>query len=132
MKRFFLTMAALAVTAMPATATAKSNLEGRWKNGHMEIVIAPCGGSLCGTVVKASPKQQAKAERGSGTDLVGARVISNIHPAGTRAYRADVFVADKNVSARGTIREVSADRLSVRGCVLAIICKTTNWDRVSR
>ena len=132
MKRFFLTLAAFAVTAMPVAATAKSNLEGRWKNGHMEIVIAPCGGALCGTVVKASAKQQAKAERGSGTDLLGARVISNIRPAGAKAYRADVFVADKNMNAHGTIREVNADRLSVRGCVLAIICKTTNWDRVSR
>jgi uncharacterized protein (DUF2147 family) len=132
MKRFFLTLAAFAVTAMPVAATAKSNLEGRWKNGHMEIVIAPCGGVLCGTVVKASAKQQAKAERGSGTDLLGARVISNIRPAGAKAYRADVFVADKNMNAHGTIREVNADRLSVRGCVLAIICKTTNWDRVSR
>jgi uncharacterized protein (DUF2147 family) len=132
MKRFFLTLAAIAVTATPIAATAKSNLEGRWKNGHMEIVIAPCGKVLCGTVVKASPKQQAKAERGSGTDLVGARVISNIRPAGAGAYRADVFVADKNMNAHGTIREVNADRLSVRGCVLAIICKTTNWDRVSR
>lgn len=132
MKRFFLTMAALAATAAPSVATAKSNLEGRWKNGHMEIVIAPCGRSLCGTVARASPKQKAKAERGSGTDLVGARVISNIQPAGSRAYRADVFVADRNVHARGTIREVNDDRLSVRGCVLAIICKTTNWDRVSR
>ena len=132
MKRFFLTLAAFALLAVPATATAKGNLEGRWKNGHMEIVIAPCGGALCGTVVKASPKQQAKAERGSGTDLVGARVISNIRAAGAGTYRADVFVADKNVNARGTIREVDADRLTVRGCVLAIICKTTNWDRVSR
>ncbi len=104
MKRFFLTLAAFAVTAMPATATAKSNLEGRWKNGHMEIVIAPCGGALCGTVVKASPKQQAKAERGSGTDLVGARVISNIRPAGSGAYRADVFVADKNINRRVAVR----------------------------
>jgi uncharacterized protein (DUF2147 family) len=132
MKRFFLTLAGFAVLTVPATAMAKSNLEGRWKNGHMEIVIAPCGKTMCGTVVKASPKQKAKAERGSGTELVGARVISNIRPAGAGAYRADVFVADKNMNAHGTIREVNADRLSVRGCVLAIICKTTNWDRVSR
>jgi uncharacterized protein (DUF2147 family) len=132
MKRFFLTLAGFAVLTVPATAMAKSNLEGRWKNGHMEIVIAPCGKTMCGTVVKASPKQKAKAERGSGTELVGARVISNIRPAGAGAYRADVFVADQNMNAHGTNREVNADRLSVRGCVLAIICKTTNWDRVSR
>ena len=71
MKRLFLSVAALSVLATPALASARSNLEGRWKNGKMEIVIRPCGGSLCGTVVKASAKQQAKAQRGSGTRLLG-------------------------------------------------------------
>ena len=74
MKRIFLGLAAFAVALAPASALAKSNLEGRWKHGSMEIVIAPCGDTLCGRVVKASAKQQAKAEHGSGTDLLGARV----------------------------------------------------------
>jgi uncharacterized protein (DUF2147 family) len=96
----------------------------------MEIVIRPCGSALCGTVVKASAKQQAKAQRGSGTDLIGARVIDNIRPAGPGVYKANVYVADRDMHARGTIREVGNNRLNVRGCVLGIICKTTNWDRV--
>ena len=98
----------------------------------MEIVIRPCGRALCGTVVKASAKQQARAEHGSGTELIGARVIDNIQPAGRGVYKANVFVADRNMNARGTIRQVGANRLNVRGCVLAFICKATNWDRVSR
>jgi uncharacterized protein (DUF2147 family) len=132
MKHFFLALAALAVAAVPASANGKSSLEGHWKKGHLEIVIAPCGAALCGTVVKASSRQQARAERGSGTELVGAQVISNIRPTGPGTYRADVFVADRNVNARGTIREAGANRLTVRGCVLAIICKTATWERVSR
>jgi uncharacterized protein (DUF2147 family) len=98
----------------------------------MEILIAPCGRSLCGTVVKASAKQQAKAERGSGTELIGARVIDGIKPTGPGTYRANVFVADRGMNARGTIREVGPNRLNVRGCILAVICKTTNWDRVGQ
>jgi len=115
-----------------APATAKGNLEGRWKNGKMEIVIRPCGGSLCGTVVKASAKQQAKAQRGSGTHLIGARVIDNIQPAGAGVYKANVYVADRDMNARGTIRQVNANRLNVRGCVFGFLCKTTNWDRIGR
>jgi uncharacterized protein (DUF2147 family) len=130
MKRLFLSLAVLAAAVAPAAATAKSALEGRWKNGKMEIVIRPCGSALCGTVVKASAKQQAKAQRGSGTDLIGARVIDNIRPAGPGVYKANVYVADRDMHARGTIREVGNNRLNVRGCVLGIICKTTNWDRV--
>jgi uncharacterized protein (DUF2147 family) len=116
MKRIIFAFAGLAFAVSPASALTKS-LEGRWKNGAMEIVIAKCGGALCGTVVKASEKQQAKAERGSGTHLLGARVIDNIQPSGPGKWYANVFVA-------------SRDRLSVRGCLLAVICKTTHWDRI--
>ena len=130
MKRLFLALSALVVALTPAPAAAKGALEGRWKNGAMQIVIGPCGRALCGTVVRASAKQQAKAERGSGTDLVGARVISNIRQTGARSYTANVFVADRNVNARGTIKQVAPNRLDVRGCVFAVICKTTHWDRV--
>jgi uncharacterized protein (DUF2147 family) len=129
MKRVFLALAGLAVALAPASALAKS-LEGRWKNGAMEIEIARCGGSLCGRVVKASEKQRAKAERGSGTQLLGARVIDNIEPSGPGRWNADVFVASRDMNARGTIEQVGPDRLAVRGCVLAVICKTTHWDRI--
>jgi uncharacterized protein (DUF2147 family) len=131
MKRFFMGLAAAAIIAAPAGARAKGAIEGRWKNGHMEIVIAPCGGALCGTVVKASSKQQAKAERGTGTDLLGARLITNIRPSGANFYRANVYLADRGIHASGTIRQSTRDRLNVRGCVLAIICRSTNWDRVN-
>lgn len=130
MKRLFIGLATALVLASPATATAKSGIEGRWKNGKMEIVIAPCGPALCGTVVKASEKQQAKAERGSGTDLIGARLITNIRPSGPRTYRASVYLADRDMNTSGTIHEVNSNRLRVRGCVWGFICKSTNWDRI--
>jgi uncharacterized protein (DUF2147 family) len=130
MKRFFLALAGVAVALAPASALAKS-LEGRWKNGAMEIVIAPCGDSLCGRVVKASAKQQAKSQRGSGTRLLGARVIDNIEPAGPGRWKADVFVASRNVNARGTIEQAGPNRLTVHGCVMGILCKTQHWDRIS-
>ena len=129
MKRFFLALAGVAVALAPASASAKS-LEGRWKNGAMEIVIAPCGDSLCGRVVKASAKQQAKSRRGSGTKLLGARVIDNIQPSGPGRWNADVFVATRNMNARGTIEQAGPNRLTVHGCVLGILCKTQHWDRI--
>ena len=130
MKRFLLALSGAAIVLSSTPALAKSPLQGRWKNGSMQIVIAPCGRALCGTVVKASAKQQARAERGSGTDLVGARLIRNIRPTGPRSYSGEVFVADRNVTAKGTIQQVSPTRLDVRGCVMGVICKTTHWDRI--
>lgn len=130
MKRFLLGLVGFAVAVAPAPAFANGGLEGRWKNGAMEIVIAPCGGSLCGRVVKASEKQQSKSQRGSGTRLLGARVIDNIQPSGPLRWNADVFVASRDMNARGTIQQTGPNRLTVRGCILAIICKTTHWDRI--
>ncbi len=130
MRHFLLSLAAIGLLSGTAAASAKSPLEGRWKNGRMEVVIAPCGGDLCGTVVKASPAQQAKAERGSDTDLIGARLIKDIEKTGPRTYKATVFLADRNMHARGTINQISNNQLKVRGCVLAVICKSKTWDRV--
>lgn len=130
MKHILISLAAASLVAAPAGASAKSPLEGRWKNGKMEIQISPCGDSLCGTVVKASPVQQAKAERGSGTELVGARLIRDIDKTGPNTYKARVFVADQNIYASGTIKQVSANQLNVRGCILAVVCKSKTWDRV--
>jgi len=130
MKRILLALSGLAIALAPASALAKSNLEGRWKNGAMEIVIAPCGPTLCGRVVKASARQQSKAEQGSGTRLLGARVIDNIEATGPGTWRANVFVASRDMNAKGTIQQVGPNRLAVRGCVLAVICKTTHWDRI--
>ena len=129
MKRFFLAFAGLCVVLAPASAAARG-LEGRWKNGAMEILIAPCGDSLCGRVVKASEKQRTKAQRGSGTMLLGSRVIDDIRATGPGKWTADVYVASRDINARGTIRQVGPNRLSVRGCVLAVVCKTTHWDRI--
>ena len=130
MKRTLLTIGLVAALAAPAAATAGSPLEGRWRNGKMEIEIDRCGQALCGTIVKASPKQQAKAERGSGTELIGARLIENIRPAGGNSYKARVFLADRNMHATGTIRQLSNDRLAVRGCAFLVLCKSATWDRV--
>lgn len=132
MKRLTIAFASLAVLAAPASATTKSPLEGRWKKGNLEIQIAPCGRELCGTVLRASPKQKAKAQRGSGTDLIGARLIKGIDRTGPNSYRASVFLPDRNMHARGTIKQVSANTLAVRGCVLGVICKSQTWQRVSR
>lgn len=130
MKRIIFSLAAAATLVAPAFASAKSPLEGRWKSGNMEVVIADCGPHMCGTVVKASANQQRKAARGSGTKLIGARLIEKIEQTGPGEYKARVFVADRDIHASGTIRQPSPNRLDVRGCVLGVICKTKTWTRV--
>ncbi|WP_187107714.1 DUF2147 domain-containing protein [Sphingomonas xanthus] len=128
--RYLLAATTLALTvAVPAEA--RSPIEGRWQKGNLQIDIKPCGSALCGTVVRASKKQQARAEKGSGTDLIGATLIRDIRPTGPGAYSARVFVPDRNMNASGRIKQLAPNRLQVSGCVLAIICKSGNWSRVN-
>lgn len=121
---------ALCGLALAGPAEAASPIEGRWKKGNLQIDIRPCGSALCGTVVKASAKQQRRAERGSGTELIGATLIKDIRPIGPGSYRARVFVADRNINAAGKITQVSPNQLKVSGCVMAILCKSSDWVRV--
>jgi uncharacterized protein (DUF2147 family) len=125
-----LAAAALITLIAAGPADARSPIEGRWAKGKLQIDIKPCGAAMCGTVVKASAKQQAKAERGSGTDLIGATLIRDIRPTGPKTYHAKVFLADRNMNASGKILQISSDRLKVSGCVLAFICKSSSWTRV--
>ena len=134
MKTLILTSVAAATlfgAAMPAAASAP--IEGHWARGNMQIQIAPCGQTLCGTVLRASEKQIARAEAGSGIDLIGATLIRNIRPVGPGRYTAKVFVADKNMNANGSIVQVSPDQLSVKGCVaFGLFCKSQHWNRIGR
>jgi uncharacterized protein (DUF2147 family) len=96
----------------------------------MVVEIAPCGDDLCGTVVKASALQQQKAERGSGTRLIGSRLITGIEPTGPGTYKGRVFAADRNVYASGSVHQLSPNELEVKGCVLMVICKSRTYVRV--
>ena len=128
MKHLFLSIAAIAAAAAPAAA--RDPIEGLWKHGPMVVEIAPCGDDLCGIVVKASPLQQQKAERGSGTRLIGSRLITGIEPTGPGSYRGRVFAADRNVYASGSVHQLSPNELEVKGCVLMVICKSRTYVRV--
>lgn len=130
MTRFAILFVAMISAVAAAPADARSPIEGRWKKGKLQIDIKPCGRTLCGTVVKASAKQQAKSERGSGTDLIGATLIRDIRPAGANTYRARVFVPDRNMNASGKITQLAPNRLKVSGCLMAIVCKSAAWTRV--
>ena len=75
MTKMILTAIALAGLTFAGSAEARGPLEGRWAKGNMQIDIKPCGPTLCGTVVRASRKQQSRAQNGSGTNLIGATLI---------------------------------------------------------
>ncbi|MGX5665694.1 DUF2147 domain-containing protein [Rhizobium daejeonense] len=110
--RSIIIAAALALTAV--TAQAAEPIEGNWKTASGATAeIAPCGGSFCVTLKsgKHAGKQIGKMAGTGGS------------------YKGEITdpEADKTYSGSGT---VSGDSLKMKGCVLAVLCKSQTWTRL--
>ena len=123
---------AAALALAPAPALAASPIEGLWRNpkGSVTVRIAPCGQQLCGRVVSASAKAKAKAAEGGTERLLGTTILSQIKPVGANRWKGRVFLPKQNRHATGHL-QLAGNRLTVEGCLLAIICKDQTWTKVS-
>ena len=134
--RPILSALALAATmaVAPTQAASPAPIEGKWRKGNMEVEIRPCGAQTwCGTVTDASDSQRAKAKKGSGVELLGLRMIRDLTLDEPGRYKGRVFVADKDMTVKGTVTVVSDQKIKVRGCALAgIVCREREWVRTGR
>ncbi|UXT40317.1 DUF2147 domain-containing protein [Agrobacterium tumefaciens] len=112
MKRIVTIAAALMLSGN--LAVAAEAIEGNWKTASGETaVIGPCGGAFCVTLKtgKHAGKQIGKLS-GKGNSYSG----EITDPAN-----------DKTYSGSGT---VSGNSLSMKGCVLKVLCKSQTWTRL--
>jgi uncharacterized protein (DUF2147 family) len=121
--------------AGPAFASSGEALEGQWRNpkGSIVVRVAPCGGSYCGTVVRASDKAKAGARKGGTPNLIGTRILSNLRPAGKNTYRGQAFEPKRKIRAPAIVRVVGPNAIEVKGCAIGgmLLCKEQRWTRVS-
>ena len=103
-----------ALLAMPGVALAAEPIEGNWKTASgATAAIAKCGGSFCITLKtgKHAGKRIGKLD-GSGNDYSGSITDPE---------------TDKTYSGSGT---VNGNSLRMKGCVLAVLCKSQTWTRL--
>lgn len=110
--RSIIIAAALALSAM--TALAAEPIEGNWKTASGATAqIAPCGGAFCVTLKsgKFTGKQIGKMS-GSGD-----------------SYKGEITdpETDKTYAGSGS---VSGNSLKMKGCVMAVLCKSQTWTRL--
>lgn len=112
MKRIMTIAAALMMSGN--LAFAGEAIEGNWKTASGETAtIARCGQSFC-IVVKTGAHAGRQIGKLSGT---GGTYVGDItDPAN-----------DKTYSGSGT---VSGNSLSMKGCVLKVLCKSQTWTRL--
>lgn len=110
--RSIIIAAALVLSAL--TAQAAEPIEGNWKTASGATAqIAPCGGAFCVTL--KSGKHNGKQ-------------IGKMSGAGD-SYSGEITDPenDKTYSGSGT---VSGNSLKMKGCVLAVLCKSQTWTRL--
>jgi uncharacterized protein (DUF2147 family) len=126
-----LTAAGLAM--MAGAASAAGPIEGNWVNPSRTVTvhIGPCGAQLCGRVVSASAKARGDAAAAGTARLIGTRLMSGLEPTGEGAWRAEIFVPDRNLRAPGELHLTGPRTLDVQGCLGGLICKTQTWVKVA-
>ena len=126
-----LAAAAVAVAGLAVPAQA-ANATGGWRNpkNTVHVKLQPCGATMCGTVIWAAPKAQAKA-RAAGQKLVGAQLFREFKAVGPNQWKGRVFVPDMNRTFSGTITAESPTRMVGKGCLIGgFFCKQQTWVKI--
>ncbi len=136
MRRLFAAAAALlfAAGSFAGTADAQTQPTGVWRNprNSVHVSIQPCGRAMCGTVVWASVRAQAKAREAGTPNLIGAQLFRQLQPEGGDRWGGRVFVPDLRRSVSGTLRVRSPNAVVASGCLLGrMLCRSQTWTRVS-
>lgn len=132
MRNWLLMLAALAM-ASPAQAAGNPVL-GIWSNPKNSIAVqtAPCGGGLCGAIVRASAEAVADARDAGVVRLIGLQLLQNYHPSGARTWAGRVYVPDMGRTFSSRIEQLSPDLLKISGCLVGgFFCRSQLWHRLN-
>ena len=116
--------------ALAAQTAPLGSIEGQWRSpgGNSIIGVAPCGSSLCGTVIWASAR--AKQDARKATDqLIGTQILTGLQQKGD-GWQGRLYIPDKNMRVTAKIRLIGEGQLRVAGCALGkSLCKSAVWSR---
>jgi uncharacterized protein (DUF2147 family) len=116
------------VAAVPATAAP---LEGMWQNrkGTLDVLVAPCGSNVCGTVVEA--RGEAAAQAGGRARLVGTRVLQAFAPGRDGLWHGHIYAPQLHGRLSSKIRVVDPNTIEITACLFAGLgCDSNRWHRI--
>lgn len=125
-------LAAVALVLAAHPVQAADPLAGVWLTqpgrdggfGHVEIV--PCGGGLCGTVVRTF---DAAGQAVAAADL-SASILVDVQPVGDGFYGKGRIVNPETGRGYTARLRLRGDRLDVGGCIMMICRNAGTWQRV--
>ncbi len=122
-----------AIAAAPAWAAAPVTAVGVWRKpkDSVHIALRPCGPEICGYVVWASDKAEAKARKAGTPKLLGQQLMRGFVVDKNGVGGGKVFVPDLNKTFTGSAQMITDRSLLAKGCLFAgVLCKTQVWTRI--
>ena len=124
-----------AFAALPAGAASMAPIDGRYidSGGFVEITIARCGSSRCGTITKIIKNKPGEPNRDVHNDnpslrdrpILGIRLITGLKWDDDR-WRGEIYNPEDGNTYRAEVRPARGGALEVKGC-LAFLCRTRVW-----
>ncbi len=132
-----LSLALVALVAVPSMAAAPASIAGRWKtdDGKGIVVIAACGNKMCGRVDRILLKQPAGGQRDERNPdkskrtrhVTGLQVYWNMVPHGD-GWRGEGYSPEDGRNYKASMR-VKGNKLTMKGCV-SVFCRTVTWTKM--
>jgi len=134
--RAALLLAPVLALAAGAASAAPAPIAGHWltEGGKALVDIAPCGGQLCGRIVrivKPTPgRPQTDIENPDAAQrnrpLVGINILSGFTPASDR-WKGRIYDPESGKTYRSELL-AAGNTLTVKGCI-AFFCRSQSWTR---
>ncbi|AXS40295.1 DUF2147 domain-containing protein [Breoghania sp. L-A4] len=126
--------------ALDAGTARAADLQGDWRTPYPGTVrIAPCGDALCGHVIAFDPpagmtQESARDVNNPDPDkrdrpILGIEVLSGLKQEGG-TWRGRGYDPERGIAADATVTLNGEDKLTIRGCILYVLCENVNWTRV--
>lgn len=119
-----LALACVTGIGVPSSAFASgSDIFGTWlrDDGNAHVRVAACGNIICATNlwIRDPAKQGEK---------VGDRLEFSIKRDGA-GWRGEAYDPQRKLSFSASL-SAEGDSMTTKGCMLAVVCRTTNWQRL--
>lgn len=140
--RMVLVPIGISLLGIPASAAPPRDPSGVWltEGSRARIKVEKCGPArenLCGYVVWLPPKQVANVDkrnpnpRLAGRPVLGHQMIMGLKPNEDGEYEGSIYNAEDGKTYDVTIWLENARELKVKGCLVAFLCSTQTWSRVT-
>ena len=118
MRKSVLVLGAMALLAQPALASPVGTWEIEMRDSRYSVEMCGDGTQLCGTLIWLGNG----ADNATNLPYLNTLLIDHARPSKANQWKGDLHLFGQ--TAGGTITQVSADEIQLKGCVALVICKT--------